>query len=199
MNLTKNQTIIAFASVGVVIVVLIIGIYFAFIKKDTPTATIKPTATINPTTTIKATNTPTLTNTPIQTGTYPEVYYADKGGANDTRYAFTSMFEADAYAKSLGGTLATIEQIRNAHINGMDNCWFGWASNGNIYTISQSSHGPGSGCEGNTIGVSVFTNVSKAGAWVYGVKPSYSSVVNCATPNAGKCILPFSKNKWSQY
>lgn len=81
----------------------------------------------------------------------------------------------------------------------MDVCWLGWASEGKIYTITQSSHGTFSGCEGGSIGVYEHKlTTPKGGAWVYGVKPSSS--VKCTDPNAGECILPFStkNNKWSQ-
>jgi len=133
-----------------------------------------------------------------------EVYYADKGSENsgtNKRYQFSSKDQAESYAKQLGGTLATLEQIRDAHSRGIDVCWLGWASDSKIYTISQSSHGVTSGCDGGSIGVYAATLATPmAGAWVYGFKPASSSVKNCTARNVGECILPFStkNNKWSQ-
>ena len=120
-----------------------------------------------------------------------EVYYADKGGTNTTRYQFASKEAAENYAKSLGGTLATVDQLRKANESqGMDICWNGWASDGLIYTVSNRSHGDGSGCEsGNhTIGVTIQRNAFIAGAWVYGVKPR--SYTNCTDYNiTTPCII----------
>lgn len=66
-------------------------------------------------------------------GKIGEVYYADKGGTNESRYNFSTKNDAEIYAKSLGGTLATVDQLTKAHAQGMDICWLGWASDGQIY------------------------------------------------------------------
>lgn len=197
-QLTQQQKI--FAAIGVVVFVgiVIFLVWYFIIKKDTPKAT--PKATPTPTNTPTRTNTPTPTNTPVVA--LKEVYYADKGGTNETRYAFGSKDQADTHAKLLGGTLATLQQLIDAHSKGLDVCSFAWASDGLVYTVSQNSHGLGSGCENNsTIGVKTF-QINKGGAWVYGVKPPAAIVTMCNGPSVTTpCILPFSTvtKKWSQY
>ena len=218
-NLSTGTKIIGILSALGLVVLVGVGLFFAFRKKDTPTTTPKPPIT-TPTTTPAGvvvgsgayggvlggppvTTIPPVTRAAAMINTPSvgkmEVYYADKGGTNATRYMFTTKDEAESHAKMLKGTIATPEQLKNAHLKGMDVCWLGWASDNKIYTVSQRSHGTGSGCEGNSIGVHGYTHLKKAGVWVYGVKPGASQVVNCTTPNAGQCILPFSTTKWSEY
>ena len=217
--LTKNQKIGIGIGVTLVVVGIIVAIVLSRSKNTakpataTPSATTKPSgsATTTPSATTKpsgsATTTPSATTKP--SADLREVYYSDKGGTDragnipGTRYAFT-FAEASAHATERGGVLATPQQLEEAHRNGLDVCWFGWASDG-IYTVAQKTHGYGSGCEGDNLGAKKRTdlgNGAKAGAWVYGIKPSRANILNCKDSGvASSCVLPFSTitNKWSQY
>ena len=126
-----------------------------------------------------------------------EVYFADK--ASD--YTIRSLEEANAYAVSLGGTLATAVQLRDALDAGLDICRFGRAIDGIVYTVTKTDHGPESGCSGSDTGINFSHNIKIAGAWVYGVKPSFSDSLLCKPNGVIPCIYPFSTktNKWSQY
>jgi len=181
-KLTKNQKI----GIGVGIGVIVLGsvLYFVFKGKDTP----KP----------KPTNTPTPTPT---SSAVPEVYYADKGGTDKTRYAFTSSAQAEAHAKSLGGTIATYRQLKDAVSKGLDVCWYGWGKDdsnaGCIYTATSTDSNDIT-C-GSVKDVIDFTHVvKKGGVWVYGVKKPKTQYTDCIRSTV-PCVLPFSKTKWSQY
>ena len=131
-----------------------------------------------------------------------EVYYSDNGGSssgsNPSRYAFT-FAQAQQHATERGGVLATPEQLNDANRRGLDVCWFGWASDSKVYTAAQNV---GSGCEGENLAVKLRPNITKAGAWIYGIKPTLTNIANCKNPGVvSSCVLPFSTitNKWSQY
>ena len=155
-KLIQKQKMIVGAVAFLILILILIAVYFLFIKKN---------------------------------GSVKEVYYADKAGTNATRYQFSSKNDAESYANSLGGTLANLEQLIKAHggAQNMDICWFGWASDGKVYTVSQPGHIAGSACDGINSGVTQ-QSVTNAGAWVYGVKPS--SYTNCTDYNiTTPCII----------
>ena len=185
MNLTgKQKILIAGGFVGL----LVLLVYFVFIGKDTPKPPVRPPPAIpNPAT--PRVSMPTL-------DLLQEVYYADKGGTNETRYKFTKSSDAEAYANELGGTLATYEQLKDAQMNGLDVCWFGWAKDGKIYTATSTPNSDPT-CAKPAVGL--FSSVRKGGAWVYGIKKPKMESMHCNDPNTTiSCVLPFSKTKWSQ-
>ena len=143
-----------------------------------------------------------------------EVYFAD-GGSD---YTFSTSQAAADHAQSLGGTVATPSQLRDALAAGLDICRFGWSTNGQVYTLASTDHGEGSGCR--SLGLQSFLmrrpsiiavydhngqiippQIPKAGVWVYGVKPSFSDSLLCKPNGVIPCIYPLSTktNKWSQY
>ena len=127
--------------------------------------------------------------------TKSEVYYYDNAGNNEGRYKLT-LESAKALATKLGGTIATEDQIREAHKAGLDVCSIGWASDGMKYISSVSDRGPASGC--TTSGVQKGTWGTGAGVFVYGPKPAKPSG-DCSTYPSTPCAAPFSPSKWSQY
>ena len=188
MILTKNQKMIAFAFAVVVVVGgIIAGIVLSQSKDPVKPATKPSGATTKPTT--------------KPSGTEKEVYFADKGGTNETRYAFTNLADAEAYATSLGGTIATMPQLIDAKAKGLHQCSFGWGKDdihGRIYTVTTKPTAD-STCPWAEGGVTNFwPRVSIGGVWVYGVKKPKSESVNC-TGSKVSCVLPFSDTKWSQY
>jgi membrane protein involved in colicin uptake len=132
-----------------------------------------------------------------------EVYYADKGGTIETKYNFNTLADAEAYATSLGGTIATFSQLQEAYEKGLHQCSFAWAwgkdgEKGNVYTVTtKPANGVRLVC--SSVGVTNFSpSVAIGGVWVYGVKKPKAQSVDC-TNSTVPCILPFSDTKWSQY
>jgi hypothetical protein len=188
--LTKKQKMIAFA-VAIVVGGGIIAsiVIFNSRSKDPVKPAIKP---------------------PRSTLREKEVYYADKGGTDGTRYAFTTGADAEKYATSLGGTIATFAQLVEAYKKGLNQCSFAWGvDDGNaprIYTVTTKKMNDDI-CRFPQGGVTEFFPIrpswtdhkqSTGGVWVYGVKKPKDQSMDCANSNV-PCVLPFSETKWSQY
>jgi len=123
-----------------------------------------------------------------------EVYFYDISNDNSTRYAYTSD-QIDAVAKTLTATVATMDQLYFAQLAEFDVCSVGWCvydetDNIKLACTVISTDWSVSGCN---IGVNVIDNITKAGIFLYGKKPSYTS------PTSSPYIASFSKTKWSQY
>lgn len=198
-NLSPLQMVIGLGFVTLIGVLVYVLVLVLVIGKDTQNKDV-PTLTSTPTSTpIRANIIDNIPNVPAD---LREVYYSDNGGSssgsNPSRYAFT-FAQAQQHATERGGVLATPEQLNDANRRGLDVCWLGWASDSKVYTAAQNV---GSGCEGENLGVKLRPNITKAGAWIYGIKPTLTNIANCKNPGVvSSCVLPFSTitNKWSQY
>ena len=163
-------------------------------------ATTSPAITMSQDDTSSGATTPTLGK--------KEVYYANKSST----YAFTTLAEAEKYATSLGGTIASFDQLVEAYRQGLNQCSFAWGvtdqiEGGAIYTVTTKQMNDDT-CRFPEGGVTQFfpnhpewTNhprVTSGGVWVYGVKKPKAQSMDCANSNV-PCVLPFSETKWSQY
>lgn len=121
-----------------------------------------------------------------------EVYFYDFSNENDTRYYFTED-QVDSVAKSVNATVANIDQLVSSLDAGFDVCSIGWFQLDDVKATCTviSTDWTVSGCKK---GLTMIFTVTKAGIFLYGIKPPFISL-NHYPPY----IAPFSKSKWSEY
>lgn len=114
----------------------------------------------------------------------PEVYYV-----GDYKYDLQS---AKGVCSSLGGTLATPEQLKAAHEAGADWCSTGRLSDGSAAYPINTSIRPGCATEPKIAPYLPADNLT--GATCYGPKPSLDTASNMAVK-----VVPFNETSWSMY
>jgi hypothetical protein len=127
----------------------------------------------------------------------PEVYHYAPTAATGWDWQ-----QAAAAAASLGGALATIEQVTAAQKAGAQWCSWGWAQSApGHYGLAMPRQVDVTGCGPAGVNQMVPAPNTLWGALVYGIKPP-APAGNCGA--GAPCIQPWSdgvgtKPKWSQY